>query len=195
MATDQVYPPSLPSFLIGRQIDIVDAAERTSFESGEQRVRQLFRSVPMVCSAAALYTQDQFDTWDEFHETDLIAGSLPFDVEIAKQGGTGVEWWTAFLISPYTWQTVRSVAGMHYRVSANLLLTGEPFAERVSTTLRGRGTVLFSGSGALTVQSTLFARGAFTFSGVGMLSTSGGDELREDGDNELREDGGLQLRE
>lgn len=92
-------------------------------QAGHTRSRRKFRSVPTIVNTSFEVTQAQLETFFDWHEGALIAGSLPFAANIAKIG-PGTEWWRAFILS----YTVEHSEGSHKTVKVQLKLTGLPFA-------------------------------------------------------------------
>jgi len=136
MSTDIAFPAQLPvGKLAGHVIDAVDISERTIYEAGEQRVRRLFTIVPQKASVSWFLSQEHFDIFDDWYENTLLAGSFPFDVQVAGEGVVGVVWYTANFITPYTMETVATRWGPMYRIGTSLLLMGESFGSRVATSL------------------------------------------------------------
>ena len=68
-------------------------------------------------------TQAQLETFFDWHENALIAGSLPFAANIAKIG-PGTEWWTAYIVK----YTVEHSEGSHKTVKVQLKLIDSPYA-------------------------------------------------------------------
>jgi hypothetical protein len=164
MATDIVFPASLPwPLLAGHGLTEGELAERVDYESGEQRVRRMFRAAPKTATVGWALQQDEFDTFADWFEGDLQVGVLPFDVRLAGQGTRWV-WWTAKFIAPYAWSYRALQGGTDglYQVDAQLLLLGAPFGERVLPPLRARPTIDVDMQAELSATYTL--RSAFTLS-------------------------------
>jgi len=148
MASDIVYPATLPPPLVeGNAYAAVALAGSTPYEAGQPRRRRRYTRVPRTVSVLWRYTQSEFDTWFDWHEDVLQAGSLPFDVQLAGEGIEDPVWWTANIIS-HSWQ---ALPGNRYRISASLLLLDGPTAgQRVATSLYASVGLSMRLRGALT---------------------------------------------
>lgn len=135
---DHRYPGGLPSFRQpAHSFADVGVAEDIAFEQGEDRARQIYSVNPQMASVATRLTQSEFNEFARWHEDDLRAGSLRFDAQVAKQGGSGgfeTAWWEAQFIGLYRWQ---ALSGARYEVTAELLLLDGPYATRTAPSLRG----------------------------------------------------------
>lgn len=100
-------------------------------QAGHTRSRRRFRSVPTIVNTSFEVTQAQLEVFFNWHESALIAGSLPFAANIAKIG-PGTEWWKAFILN----YTVEHTEGSHRTVKVQLKLVDTPYATGpVATTL------------------------------------------------------------
>lgn len=141
MTTDIGYPRELPHLLAtnhSRQSERF--VEETRWEKGEDRDRQLYRSVPQIASVSALYNQSQYNRWCDFWEDELEAGTRSFDIRLAHIAGGLVHWWTVQAVSsPKEVTLEKSVRGTgnFYRVSFDVILLGGPSLTRIAPTMRG----------------------------------------------------------
>lgn len=136
MSTDLVFPAHLPAPLLqNHEIDMLDLALRTPFESGEQRVRRLYRRAPKTAQLSYWFTQAQFDSFAIWFESTLKAGAFPFDTQAQAQGQRFLSWWTANFIEPYTYEAVATRGTFCYRVRAQVLLLDGPVDVRTPPSL------------------------------------------------------------
>lgn len=156
MAADITYPAELGVWLLeGHAFDAVPLTEDMRFERGEDRVRQLYRSVPQIASVSALFSQTLYDRWVEFYEDELYAGTQSFNVRVKSQVADTLAWWTAQIIAPPQ-ETVQAAArGLLYRVSLQLLLLDGPRDEADPTSsllLESGDVLLLEGGDALLLE-------------------------------------------
>lgn len=207
MATDILFPDDVPApSAYGHSFAPIDISESAEFEVGEIRRRKRYRSVPQVATVSWLMTLEQFQSFSEWYETILLAGTKPFDIRLAKQGEYAMTWWTAIFVGPYSAEALHNG---RWRVSASLLLTGEQFDERVAPSMRGNAFIRFGPQATInatpdthgaativiTTQATidavpleLYGSASIVFDSSGTIASSG--ILTEDGDFILLESGG-----
>lgn len=110
--------------------------------TGHARRRRVWRTVPRVVDVEWRLTQAEMAVVDAWFEDVLQAGNRRFSALIANQG-TGDLWWEAQWLSPYR---ADPIAGGRWRVTGQLLLTGEGSATGpVTTDLQLAITVALTG--------------------------------------------------
>lgn len=169
MPVDQVIPPGLPPPLSEFAYEPVDIAETVPRDQGELRRIPLYTIVPRAVPVTWVLTQAMLNTYFDWFEGDLQAGGLQFDLRLERLGGPGagsnprLTWWTAQFISPPETLVVRDG---QFEVTANLLLIGEPFDDRVAPGILASGNNGHSGGA--------FILGAPGFAAAGNNGHSGG---------------------
>jgi hypothetical protein len=160
--SDHRYPGELPHWgASGHSFEDVGVAEEVAFERGEDRARQKYTWAPQITSVSTLLNQAQFNRFSTFYEDELRAGTSRFDTLVAAQGedvaaGTYQSaWWSAQFIAPYTAEGIATSRGIHYRITAQLLLLDGPYATRTATTLRGVTRSLSQHTGQIASESVL----------------------------------------
>lgn len=140
MSADIRLPGALGAWLLeGHAFDAVPLTEDVRWERGEDRIRQLYRTIPQIASVSALWTQAQYDRWVVFWEDETEAGTRSFDCQVKSQTGDALAWWTVQAVAPPQENTLqRGRPGLNrYRVSMQLLLLDGPADSRTAPTLRG----------------------------------------------------------
>lgn len=117
-----LLPTTLPDFkAAGHRATpepLYGAVER---QGGTERKRRLYTSTPRRLQAQLEVTQAQLETFVDWHENTLKAGSEPFAAKVAKVGA-GFEYWEARCLS----FTVDHQEGSTHLISLELRLKGTP---------------------------------------------------------------------
>lgn len=114
-------PPGTPGFQAeGHAIELKPLYADTPMRTGHPRKRRLYTVVPRTVPVLLILTQDQMTAFHDWFEGPLAAGANTFSAQVARQG-PGLLWWEARFVEPYT---AEPMAGVYWRVTANLLLTG-----------------------------------------------------------------------
>lgn len=123
---DHAYPQDLPLWrLDGHQLTAGDRIQATPYEQGEDRHREIRTFTPWLASVSTvLETQAQLDRLEEWYETDIQGGSLPFDTQVAGLNGLLTQWWAARFVGPYRFEAYG--IGI-YTVTAELILLDGPY--------------------------------------------------------------------
>jgi hypothetical protein len=94
-----MLPSSLPDFRAGDYVMVPEAMYApVPRQAGIPRKRRLFTKVPRLLDASLETNQTGLETFYDWHEKALAAGSLPFTAKLAKVG-SGVEYWKAYILS------------------------------------------------------------------------------------------------
>ena len=205
MASLHVVPALLPGLKADPHsfVPLPLAAGRAR-DQGESRLRPRRRAAPpQRLRGEWLLTQPQFDAFFAWYETELYAGTEPFDVLVQAQGGALGSWWTARFTAPYQAQVQ---SGLRWAVSVELLLIDELGQFRVAPGLEASGAILFAGYAVAPASGSAGAAGAIVFAGYALAPTAplraegaivfGGEAFAPAGTGYiLREDSGYILRE
>lgn len=174
-------PADLPAQLITpHEFQRFDIALTQTRESGDLRRRRRFRTVGQRARVQWLFTQAQFDTFWDWYEATLGAGASAFDLFVAAQGVSGVRrnfssvWWIGQFAEPYTAAVLNAGPGrkLMYRVTADVVLRGEPSSTKPERTFRASGRVQHTGfarldSGDILASGDITHEGGFYGPGFG----------------------------
>lgn len=173
MSSVRVIPPSLPTALAdGHGFRLLENARPRARDQGESRMRPRWYTVPERCTTRWRLTQAQFDTFHDFYEDVLLAGTLDFDVLVQLRGeasgtSSGVTWYTALFEGDYSFEVDKT---QRYVVSATLRLVEELGPERVPPGIES-SIVLSFGLTAQTVPPLLTATIALPFGLQALMPT------------------------
>lgn len=128
MATGIAYPAALPAWLVNGHVrQLLPVAERVSMEYGPARMRRQFRSAPHIVDVSTILVPSKFNVFYDFHEQDIQAGALSFNVRLAGPSfANGIEWWEARFVAP--WKAVYKLDGALWIITAQLRLLNGPYA-------------------------------------------------------------------
>lgn len=142
-------PGGFPEWLIAVHEGEPDPVyAHTPMRMGHQRQRRVFRTAPERRRVQLFLTEDQAPRFHRWFEDDLLAGQRSFAARVANRG-PGIVWWEARFVSdpPYQADPLHAGGGVSWRISAELLLTGDPqpFAP-ILTTLQAENVIRLIGS-------------------------------------------------
>lgn len=147
-------PADLPAPLINpHEFQRFDIALTQVRERGDLRRRRRFRTVGQRARLQWLFTQAQFDSFWGWYESALGAGAAAFDLFVGAQGVDGVRknfasvWWVGQFAAPYTAAVLNSGPGrkLMYRVTADVVLRGDPSTTKPARAFRAYGRVQHTG--------------------------------------------------
>lgn len=195
-------PPSElpPCRWVGHAIEMGSAYANVPLETGHDRRRRVYTSMPRVVSASWDFNLEQSLIFYNWYEETLKSGLNEFSIQVANQG-PGLLWWRARFVEPYVAEANES--GQAFWVSAKVLLVGEGVSDTPYTPeMESSVVVALFGSTRLTTTITISSDVAvelvpvtLLYAGVRVALQGTVAELREDGDLVLREDGDRVLRE
>lgn len=182
----QAYPSALPAALVqGHGFTPLANGRGRDRDAGEKRLRPRYRRPPEQAAVVWVYTQDQFDAFDAWFESDLAVGSQVFDVQLHERGGLQTTlWYVARFVGDYAAQDLE---GLRYQVSATLLLLEELGPVRVLPGIElgapgwassGRvampaASIALAGAGAQWRGGVLLGVGYIELSGLGVQAGGG----------------------
>ena len=197
-------PDGTPAFQAdGHAIELTPMYADVAMRTGHDRRRRVFTTTPRTVSVGLQMTAAQMLAFHNWFEGPLQAGVQWFAAQVANQG-PGLLWWRARFVEPYTADA--GEAGASFRVSAQLLLTGDgSVTGPYSPNLQASAFVALTGSAVLTAPVNLAAAAIVALlpaSYIGAASVIAlisvlppTSYLREDGSFILREDASHILRE
>lgn len=206
MALPTIFPPVGTCVLIdGHSLTPQPVHDRVGMRQGEGRQRRIYTTAPRIASVSFLLNAAKMAEFDAWFEDTLDRGNRQFTVQVGALKSTRLEYWAAQWLEPYTADPIASKQGL-WRVSGNLLLTGEPSDTRPDTgafeldmrmTLGATAALFNANTFELDMSFHLGVVASFMIElpfSLGVLPPPT-MELREDGGIELREDGGIEYRE
>lgn len=124
-------PGTLPPWLAeGHQGELQDAYAHVLMRTGHDRLRRVYTSAPERRRVALLLLQDQAPVFHQWFEIDLLAGEREFSAHVADVAG-GLAWWRARFADdpPYEAEPLQVAGGIGWKITATLLLMGQPSQE------------------------------------------------------------------
>ena len=124
-------PGELPCWLAeGHQGELQDVYAHVTMRTGHDRLRRVYTSAPERRRVAMLLLEHQAPVFHDWFERDLLAGEREFSAHVAHVAG-GLAWWRARFADdpPYEAEPLQVRGGIGWKITATLLLMGEPSEE------------------------------------------------------------------
>jgi len=128
-------PGGLPCWLAeGHQGELQDVYAHVGMRTGHDRLRRVYTTAPERRRVALLLLEHQAPIFHDWFERDLLAGEREFSAHVANVAG-GLAWWRARFADdpPYEAEPLQVAGGIGWRITATLLLMGEPSLEEPYT--------------------------------------------------------------